>query len=172
MVIGAFFSEMGTELLDRISNFDKNAEMITSKLNVDNKWDKKDFNAIRKYIRAHQSEMNCTTGDIEGLRKFLLEKREFILRLLENPNLLEHDTFTNLLWAVLHLTEELAHRKSLCELPDTDFDHLANDIKRAYVTIATEWLDYMQHLKTGYPYLFSLAIRTNPFNPNAQIEVR
>jgi len=26
------------------------------------------------------------------------------------------------------------------------------------------WLTYMQHLKKHYPYTFSLAMRTNPFN--------
>jgi hypothetical protein len=25
----------------------------------------------------------------------------------------------------------------------------------------------MKHLKEDYPYLFSLAVRTNPFNPDA-----
>jgi hypothetical protein len=29
----------------------------------------------------------------------------------------------------------------------------------------------MQHLKTDYPYLFSLAVRTNPFDPDAKVEV-
>jgi hypothetical protein len=30
----------------------------------------------------------------------------------------------------------------------------------------------MGHLKNKYPYLFSLAVRTNPFNPEASIEVK
>jgi len=29
----------------------------------------------------------------------------------------------------------------------------------------------MHHLKRNYPYLFSLAIRTNPFDPNARVIV-
>jgi hypothetical protein len=29
----------------------------------------------------------------------------------------------------------------------------------------------MQHLKTDYLYLFSLAVRTNPFDPDARVEV-
>jgi len=31
-----------------------------------------------------------------------------LLGLLGNPNLLEHDSFTDLLWAVFHLMEELS----------------------------------------------------------------
>jgi hypothetical protein len=30
-----------------------------------------------------------------------------------------------------------------------------------------QWLDYLRYLKTNYPYLFSLAIRTNPFDEKA-----
>jgi hypothetical protein len=30
-----------------------------------------------------------------------------------------------------------------------------------------QWLDYMRHLKKDYPYLFSLAMRTNPFDQEA-----
>jgi hypothetical protein len=29
----------------------------------------------------------------------------------------------------------------------------------------------MKHLKNSYPYLFSLAVRTNPFDPNAKAEI-
>jgi len=102
----------------------------------------------------------------------LKEKRQFLLNLLENPNLLEHESFTNLLWAVFHLTEELTLRGSLNGLQKTDCKHLAGDMKRAYHLLILEWLDYMKHLKVNYPYLFSLAVRTNPFDANASVEVR
>lgn len=29
----------------------------------------------------------------------------------------------------------------------------------------------MEHLSENYPYLFSLAVRKNPFNPEARVEV-
>jgi hypothetical protein len=95
-----------------------------------------------------------------------------LLGLLENPNLLEHESFTDLLWAVFHLTEELGCRTDLKNLPDTDYAHLSGDIKRVYILLISEWLAYMKHLKDTYPYLFSLSVRTNPFDPNASVEVK
>jgi len=95
-----------------------------------------------------------------------------LLGLLENPNLLEHESFTNLLWAVFHLTDELAHRSDLVKLPDTDYQHLAGDMKRVYHQLIIQWLNYMKHLKQDYPYLFSLAMRTNPFDINASVVVK
>jgi voltage-gated potassium channel len=82
--------------------------------------------------------------------------------------LLEHETFTDLLWAVFHLTEELASRPALTALPDPDLDHLSGDMGRAYGLLASQWLDYMRHLESAYPYLFSLAVRLNPFDPDAE----
>ena len=35
------------------------------------------------------------------------------------------------------------------------------------MSLIAEWLAYMRHLKKNYPYLFSLALRTNPFDPQA-----
>ncbi len=43
---------------------------------------------------------------------------------------------------------------------------------RVYSQAVIEWLVYMQHLKKKYPYLFSLAMRTNPFDTNASPIVR
>ena len=172
MVIGAFFSEVGEELLKIFISFDLKSSEITQRLIITNESSEKDFSKICKIIENHTYNIDSKRGDLENIRNFLKEKRQFLLNLLENPNLLEHDSFTNLLWAVFHLTDELIHRKSLNELQETDCQHLAVDIKRAYHLLILEWLDYMKHLKVNYPYLFSLAVRTNPFDANASVEVR
>ncbi len=58
------------------------------------------------------------------------------------------------------------------ELPETDLMHLSGDVQRVYSSIVREWLDYLRHLQEDYPYLFSLAIRTNPFDRSASPVVR
>jgi hypothetical protein len=110
-------------------------------------------------------------GDLASLKEFLSEKKVIMLTLLENPNLLEHDVFTDLLWAVMHLMEELQARRSLTGLSERDFDHLSGDLKRAHTHLLAEWITYMQHLHDDYPYLYSLAVRMNPMDPNAHAEV-
>ncbi len=86
--------------------------------------------------------------------------------MLENPNLMEHESFTDLMWAVVHLTDELEARKSLTGLPPSDLEHLAIDIQRVYGRLSGQWLSYLEHLKANYPYLFSLVLRTHPFQPH------
>lgn len=178
MVIGSFFSEVGTELLAGISEFDSKTEKIRKKLIMTDEWTKKDFleasNRIQNYnFHVYIGENNPNSIHyFQELKAFLVKNREFMLRLLANPNLLEHDSFTDLLWAVFHLTEELENRTDLTNLPKADYQHLAGDTERAYSLLVYEWLQYMEHLMENYPYLFSLAIRTNPFNPDATVEIQ
>jgi hypothetical protein len=94
-----------------------------------------------------------------------------MLRLLENPILLEHEGFTDCLWAVFHLEEELVARESLRNLPAPDLAHLGVDAERAYSRLLAQWLAYMIHLRQAYPFLFSFLARTNPLRPGARAEI-
>jgi len=172
MVIGAFFSEVGTTLLESFAHFDLNFDKIRRNLVITSDWSEQDFSHVRKQLGEYDYNVNSEKAALENLKHFLIGKRDFLLGLLENPNLLEHESFTDLLWAVFHLTEELASRADVRGLPDTDYKHLSVDIRRAYICLISEWLTYMKHLKVDYPYLFSLAVRTNPFDPDASAEVR
>ena len=163
MVVGAFFSEVGTRLLrDLLSHFDNRVE-ISQRLNVAQNWTPSDFKKAATFAYHLRVDVDCRNIDLEELKAFLAHKRTFLLTLLENPNLLEHDRFTDLLWAVTHLDEELEARPSLKNLPESDLQHIAGDIQRMYDHLASEWLDYVEHLKANYPFLFSLVLRTHPF---------
>lgn len=171
MVIGAFFTRMGTELLSALSDFDIEKQEVSDHLLVDRNCTDKHFAQLKKTMTDHGYRMDVSRSDMESLKQHLVKNNDFVLRLLENQNLLEHENFTELLWAVSHLTEELSHRERLENLSETDRDHLAGDMRRAYKALMLEWITYMEHLKDEYPYLFSLAVRTNPFDSNASVEV-
>jgi hypothetical protein len=171
MVIGAFFSEVGTEFMRRVFVLDGNFANIRQHFIVKPEWTAKTFDAAARGIPSFDYRVRVEGPDLPALKEFLMGKREFMLRLLENPNLLEHEQFSELLWSVFHLTEELDARGDLLRLTPADYDHLALDTKRAYEAVLAEWLDYMKHLKDSYPYLFAMAVRTNPFDPNAKAEL-
>jgi hypothetical protein len=163
MVVGAFFSEVGNELLQRLLVCFEKSDDIRQHLNVKQNWSRADFNKAIAFARTIKGEIDFNCLDLYGLKKFLVQKRQFLLALLENPNLLEHERFTDLLWATFHLTEELESRESLTDLPKADIKHIAGDTQRVYRHLIVEWLFYVAHLKSKYPYLFSLVARTHPF---------
>lgn len=171
MVIGAFFGEMGTGLIRQLSGYDRNAAELKDKFRIDPLWDDRRFVAARRELSSRSYQIDARLEDLKPLKEFLSAKRPFLLSLLENQNLLEHASFTDLLWAVSHLTEELKLRKDLSVLPENDLKHLSGDIQRAYAVLLTEWLEYVRHLRTSYPYIYSLVIRSNPLDPEASVIV-
>jgi hypothetical protein len=167
MLIGAFFSEVGTDLLAELRDFDPDLEDLRADLVCRNDWTPAAFDKARTDVADAGKHVDASLGDLSRLRAFLLPKRSFMLGMLQNPSLLEHERFTDQLWAVLHLADELAARPRLEGLPKADMAHLSIDIRRAWLALLREWLTHMQHLKSNYPYLFALAVRTNPFDPAA-----
>jgi hypothetical protein len=171
MVIGAFFSEVGTQSLRFFADFDKDTDQLAKHLDIDNNWNHAHFTKVRNVITKRTFKLEVDRQELDQLRQFMVQKRPFLLRLLENPNLLEHDRFTELLWAIFHLAEELSARDSIAASSDRDIKHLQGDILRAYKKLIIQWLDYAKHLKNNYPYLFSLTVRTNPFNQKAKAQI-
>ncbi len=170
MVIGAFFSEVGDELLRRVSALDEKTD-IREHFLVDDTWDARRYAGAMRIASAHTYGVHMTAADLESLRDYIVARRQFLLGLLQNPTLLEHERFTSVLWAVFHLAEELDHRSDFGALPPSDIAHLNGDVKRAYAATAVEWLDHAQHLQKRYPYLFSLLVRTNPLDTQASAVV-
>lgn len=171
MVIGVFFNEVGSDLIGIFGNCIPNIGEINAGLQISTGWKDRDFNRISKSFIIKPDQFMLSNQNLIVLKDFLAKKKDGLLNMLANPNLLEHDTFTNLLWAVFHVADELSHRQDFNNLPQTDIDHLKGDMVRAHTLIISEWAAYMKHLKKDYPYLFSLAVRTNPFNPEAEITV-
>lgn len=165
MVIGAFFSEVGNHLLATFFNASDNREIMLINLNVTTDWKEGEFKRAKDLVN-NQKKTKFDKVSLSELRAFLLSKRAFMLALIENPNLLEHERFTDLLLAVFHLTEELESRPSLDNLPPKDIDHINSDMDRAYRSLVYEWLDYILHLKTNYPFLYSHYLRIHPFQPH------
>ncbi|MDR3566779.1 MAG: hypothetical protein P4L43_02000 [Syntrophobacteraceae bacterium] len=167
MVIGAFFGEVGNTLIKMMDAGCADAVTLERGLAIAPDWEKSNYREAGEFLEGYRWKFDSHQLRLEELKAFLLKNRNFVLGLLQNPNLLEHDDFTDLLWAVCHLSEELEARQSLQELPATDLKHLETDIERAFRILVREWLAYLQHLSVHYPYMHSLSVRTNPFNPAA-----
>ncbi|MCX5997298.1 MAG: hypothetical protein NTV42_06785 [Chloroflexi bacterium] len=171
MVVGTFFSEVGHPLSAMFLNSTPDRERIIANLAITPAWKTQEYVRARKYAEK-DTNVDFTDIDLDALKSFLTAKRQFLLTLIENPNLLEHERFTDLLLASFHLAEELESRPSLAHLPASDIAHLKGDINRAYRYLVIEWLDYMQHVQSNYPFLYSHYVRTHPFqaHPSAVIE--
>jgi hypothetical protein len=157
MVIGTFFSAVGTRLLTYFSDFDPSLDKIREHLIVTDEWSEQEFTDVSRRLKNYDYKVDIHKYDLEELRSYLVEKKNLLVELLR---------------AIFHLSDELEFREDLQQLPDSDINHLAKDIQRAYVQLVHQWIDYVKYLKGEYPYLFSLAMRMNPFDLESSPLVR
>jgi len=132
MVIGTFYSEIGTQLLRGFIRSDTAIHTMRDDLSIEGSWDATSNKLRKKKVIRFLYDVDIHAMDLAALREILLRNEDFLLRILENPVMLEHESFTDVLIAVFHLNEELKNRNDLQSLPEPDLLHLKGDIKRAY----------------------------------------
>ncbi len=162
MIVGLFFSEIGTKLMKIFALADSQRNLLYEKFSMARDLEEKSISHRPCISNDLRFDVDLNQLDLEWLRQFVSSKGDLLLRLLENPTLLEHESFTELLRAIFHVRDEFMNRDLLAELPDSDKRHLSRDMERAYKLLASHWLIHIRFLKRHYPYLFSLAVRTNP----------
>ena len=166
MVVGAFFSEAGTHLLTLIDPAVGNPA-LRSRLLFYLAMDQKGFCRRPKLSCRSSVQFSVAGRRIHRIAFIPPGQTRLSPAAAWKSQPLEHASFTELLWAVFHLAEELGCRANLEELSVNDAAHLNGDVQRVSRLLLLEWLAYLQHLQADYPYLFSLAVRTNPFDRKA-----
>lgn len=161
VIITTFFIELGTAILKEMARFDLNHEETTNRIRT-LRFTKNEEKPVLKAIESLPLQMYADPEKLPELAQLMMEKKAFLLSMLENSNLLEHDSFTDMLWAVFHVADELQVRK-IEKLEQEDVAHLSNDLKRAYAALIKEWVHYLIYLEQEYPFLYSIAIRKTPY---------
>ena len=177
MLMSTFFSEVGNDLIEQLSTANK-YKASTENLKSIKDWNQDDFDNKLNELKSSSLDFSADISPenreefLKTLTDTLSSKREFIVSLINNPNLLEKEEFTELINSILHLDEELEHRKDLNLVTDADFAHLNGDMKRVYDKLVYEWVYYLKYLHKHYPYMIALVVRTNPFDETAEVYVK
>jgi voltage-gated potassium channel len=100
MVLGVFFSEVGDHLLGLFSKHHKEVRAIREPLSVTPGWTREQFAEARKKVAIAKPAVDSAEMDLMELSRFLKDKREFLVGLIENPVLVEHEGFSESLLAV------------------------------------------------------------------------
>lgn len=164
MISGLFFSEIGEGLLAHFLRLDSKKDELIAGLSLSATSTDINFQEAGRLVRAHIPSIQAVEEDITSLNILLDGKKDFLLRLLENPTLVEHGRFTEIIRATFHLRDEVSARRGITPLPESDLRHVAGDMDRVYRLILPLWINYMDHLRLHYPYLFSFALRMNPLH--------
>ncbi|PAB58996.1 hypothetical protein [Anaeromicrobium sediminis] len=170
-LIGLFFSELGLKVLKDFISADPNIDKIRERLIIYKDSEDEIFKELKTLADDYEYDVDVEKINFLELKEFLNSHRNFLMGMMQNPYLLEHDTFTDLLKAVFHLQEELNFRSSMNEIKEKDKEHLKGDVIRIYKLITYEWVVYMEYLKTEYPFMYATALMNNPFDKRSVDEI-
>lgn len=154
MLIGIFFTEIGGKLMHYIILSDKNTN--------DCNFNFEDLEYIKTILANHDYNINIDEIDLNSIKSLLVENNNLLINLISNENLLQNQTFTDLIMSIIHLRDEILFFES-DKLEEVNKNHLENDILRVYKNITIQWVLYLEYLKKFYPFLYNNAIRVNPF---------
>lgn len=158
MLVGLFFSDVGFNLLKLIAAGDTKINLLNLDFN--------DIRACTSKLSAHDHDISFELIDYPKLKQLIIGSREILSTLIANENILEHETFTDLLMALMHLRDEILFIQHKIELSHDDCIHLKGDLIRVYKTLTVQWINYLSHLKQFYPFQYNSAIKFNPFTFN------
>jgi hypothetical protein len=161
VIISTFFTEVGMQMMTAMSEFNRNHADLSNIIRT-NDLNKNNQKQVRDLVKSYKYEMYADPEKLIELAELLAKRKSFRLSLLENSNLLEHDSFTDMIWAVFHVADELQNRGDLRKLPDADIKHISNDLRRAYPALINEWIGYIVYLRDEYPFLYEAAKKKEP----------
>lgn len=163
MMIGLFYTEIGRNLLSEFVKGDDNlVELINSNI-CTKSWNDNLCKNLKNKVENHKFDFNINEIDIYKIKNTLSQNRDFLMNLIMNENIHEHEKFTEMLMALLHVKEEIESRYS-DKIQPLELQHLASDMSIAYKYLTLEWCEYMNYLNKNYPRLFVRALIDNPFD--------
>lgn len=149
MVIEVFFTGLGFDMLKIFASSDSNIEQVEDTFVMDKNWK---MRTMKKNMLSYIPDLNLTSKEYTTLQDTISYKSEKIERLIENPMLIEHDTFSDLLMAIYHFYKELVGISDFNKLSKNEEIKLKKDAERVYLLLCIEWIEYLNHTKTHYPY--------------------
>ncbi|MGL5353790.1 MAG: hypothetical protein ACRDA5_10785 [Clostridium sp.] len=163
MIVGLFYTEIGTRMLSEFVKGDNGVKELSNKSLVGTKWDDDTYKSLQKDINNYDFKVNLDNIDLVMLKQELRESRDLLITLITNENLHEHETFTEMLMSLMHLKEEINTRCCL-EIEQYEKAHIESDMAAVYKYLTLEWCHYMNYLSNNYPSLFCKALINNPFD--------
>ena len=157
MLVGLFFSDIGFILLKLIVAGDEKIKSLGLDFN--------DLKSCRNKLNVHDHHIDFQKIDYIQLKDLVISGRDILSSLISNENILEHETFADLLMSLMHLRDEIIFMEHK-ELTQEDWTHIKGDLIRVYKNLTFQWINYLAHLKIFYPYQYNGAIKFNPFTLN------
>lgn len=170
LLIGVFFTEIGTKLLNQFTICDKNISNIGNMVDLDRLINDVDyFKNIKLITSKYDYKIDLNNIDLTVIKDSLHESKNLLVILISNEYLHDHETFTETIMALFHLKEEIDTRYNI-DIKEYEKEHLESDISQVYRYLTYMWCHYINYLSYNYPSLYVKALINNPFDTRSKKE--
>ena len=118
---------------------------------------------LKYFKNNYEYKIDLEKIDLVFLQNLLHKSNDLLISLIASENLHDHETFTEMLIALIYLTEEIDTRYSL-QIEDYENEHITEDLSTVYKYLTYVWFHYMYYLSKNYPSLFVKVLINNTFD--------
>ena len=165
MIAGVFFNEIGTELMALLSKLFKNQTLLCRCTDIKEDWKHEDFTKARSALSGIEINQEIEHKDLCDIGEFLNQCKSVLTNIITDPNVLEHEEGTQLLWRVYNLSYELnihADKMGNKEESESIRKLISEEALRVYRMLSIEWLNYMEFLQNRFPHFYKTLLITRP----------
>lgn len=163
MIESIFFNESGSDMLRYLLVCDPQSHELCQALRVTESWERSDFLQAHQFTEQYPFVIDPARTDFFALHYHLENRHKYFLKVIENPALMDHEGFTDLILAMYHLWEELDFHTDLYNLPEADKQYLCGIVSDIYRLLTREWLLNVSYTQRHHRGHFTCAARANPF---------
>ena len=146
-----FFSDIGRILMKKINAISEPSIPVYSGKGMS-------VQKQQEIIRSTAAAVHTDRDTYEFIRAFLNEKKQDLITLSGNNNLMDQDDFTQLLGGLFHLLDEFSLRGSFEELSESDISHMNDDFARVLILLGTNLAASAEFQRKHFPDFYQKAI--------------
>ncbi len=117
MLVGVFFDEIGHTLLKQLVEHLPLPEEDRRRFEFTAQWNRRDFRALSNFSTTLPLMLERPEQLVASSWQAIPAVKPLLIRLLENPAVLEHGAFSELLLALFHFEQELGFRAHVWNYP-------------------------------------------------------
>ncbi len=153
MLTSSFFTAIGAGLLSDMMEISETKPDLTGLLAQT----EKEVKEKQRQIQDMPLTVRVDEEHYNRIRERILNWQTELLTLSSNPLLLEQESFAQLLWGILHLTDEFRLRGDFSDLKEADIRHFNDDFERVLRLLLSNWVSNALFLKEAFPDFYGTA---------------
>ncbi|MCC6093859.1 MAG: hypothetical protein ACI4ET_12405 [Bilifractor sp.] len=154
MLTSSFFIGLGAELMSTLLSVSE-TQIDPKKMAADSE---ADLSTMREQIEQEKIRVCVDEKSYTKMYDMILGSQTEIIILASNPMLLDQEYFAQLLWGVMHLTDEFHLRGEWSNLSQKDIVHFNDDFERVLRLLLINGMSNGLFLKNAFPEFWGTAV--------------